>query len=163
MRKFKQAYPEPNFYGIGIVNGINKINIGTLWRSAYILGASFIFTVDKKYKFQASDVIKTPIRIPLYNYENIDDLKKHLPHSTQLIGVELIEDAQFLSKFEHPQRAAYLLGSEASGLSTEVLKKCHQLIKLPGNFSLNVAVAGSIVIHDRISKLAHKLPSEKSA
>lgn len=162
MRKFKQAFSEPNFYGIGIINGINKVNIGTLWRSAYILGASFIFTVNKKYKFQASDVMKTPTRIPLYNYDNINDLKKHLPHSTKLIGVELIENAQFLNKFEHPQRGAYLLGSEANGLLPEVLEKCHHVIKLPGNFSLNVTVAGSIVMHDRICKLTHKIPTKQN-
>jgi len=29
---------------------------------------------------------------------------------------------------------------------------CHQVVRLPGERSLNVAVAGSIVIYDRITK-----------
>lgn len=34
------------YFGIGIYNGKNTANIGTLWRSAAILGANFIFTID---------------------------------------------------------------------------------------------------------------------
>lgn len=45
-----QITQENGFFGIGILNNVDELNIGTLWRSAYILGASFIFTVDRKYK-----------------------------------------------------------------------------------------------------------------
>jgi tRNA (guanosine-2'-O-)-methyltransferase len=41
------------YYGIGIENVKTAENVGTLWRSAYILGASFIFTIGKRYKKQA--------------------------------------------------------------------------------------------------------------
>lgn len=159
MRKTHNKYPHTAFYGIGIMQVTNEHNIGTLWRSAYILGASFIFTVDEKYKCQSSDVITTPSRIPLYHYKDLADLKAHLPYGAPLVGVELTDDAVMISQFEHPQRAVYLLGSETNGLSEATLAECHQLIKLPGEFSLNVAVAGSIIMHDRISKLPHVLPS----
>ncbi len=36
------------YFGIGIIHGKNSENLGTLWRSASILGASFIFTIDHK-------------------------------------------------------------------------------------------------------------------
>ena len=39
-----------NFYGIGIVNTKTEANIGTLWRSAHAFGASFIFTVGRRYR-----------------------------------------------------------------------------------------------------------------
>lgn len=154
----KNKYPHTAFYGIGIMHGTNAINIGTLWRHAYILGASFIFTVDRKYKKQSADVVVTPSRIPLYHYRNIDDLREHLPYGAPLVGVELTDDAVFVSDFEHPRRAVYLLGSETNGLSDRVLNSCHSVVKLPGDFSMNVAVAGSIIMHDRISKISHVLP-----
>lgn len=151
-------YPHTAFYGIGIMQATQVVNIGTLWRSAYIMGASFIFTVDRKYKKQSSDVVTTPSRIPLFHYHDLDDLKAHLPNGAPLIGVELSEEATFVHHYEHPKRAVYLLGSETNGLSRKTLAECHQLIKLPGDFSLNVAVAGSIVMHDRITKIEHVLP-----
>jgi len=75
-----------------------------------------------------------------------------------LIGIEIDERAQVLSEYTHTPRAVYLLGAEDNGLPTEVLDRCHELIQLPGTNSLNVAVAGSIVMHDRISKIPTKLP-----
>ncbi|PIE39958.1 MAG: rRNA methyltransferase [Gammaproteobacteria bacterium] len=154
----KNKYPHTAFYGIGIMHGTKPVNIGTLWRSAYIFGASFIFTVDKKYKKQSADVIITPSRIPLYHYRDFADLKSHLPHGAPLVGIELTDNAVYLNEFDHPRRAVYLLGSETNGLSDKVLADCHHVVKLPGNFSLNVAVAGAILMHDRITKIPHVLP-----
>lgn len=159
MAKLKQTYVNEGFFGIGVINNVTELNIGTLWRSAYILGASFIFTVDKKYKPQCSDVTKAWTKIPLFHYNDMEELKENLPFSTQLIGVELVDDAIPLIDFEHPQRAAYLLGNEQIGLSQRVLDQCQSVIKLPGNFSLNVAVTGSIILYDRTTKISRDLPS----
>lgn len=153
MARLKQTYPDSGFFGIGIVNNVDELNIGTLWRSAYIMGASFIFTVDRKYKRQTSDVVNAWQKIPLYHYDDIDGLLANLPYDTQLIGVELDESANAVETFEHPHRCIYLLGNEQHGLPRQVLEKCHQLVQLPGNYSLNVSVAGSIVMYDRTAKL----------
>ncbi len=45
------------YAAIGVYKGKTEHNIGTLWRSAYILGAAYIFTVEKRYKKQTSDVL----------------------------------------------------------------------------------------------------------
>ena len=52
----------------------------------------------------------------------------------------------------HPERAVYLLGSETDGLSPEALEHCADVVQIPGEFSLNVSVAGSIVLYDRLLK-----------
>jgi len=161
MARLKQAYDTEGFYGVGILNIKEEFNIGTLWRSAFILGASFIFTINKRYKKQGSDVTNSWSRIPLYHYPEFESFYSNLPYATQLVGVEMTEDSVNLSEFKHPQRAVYLLGSEGGGLSDEVLSKCHSVISLPGEFSLNVAVTGSIVAHDRISKIPTTLPTRK--
>ena len=149
---------DANYFGIGIIQHKRGHNIGTLWRSAYILGASYIFTIGKSYKKQTSDVLKSWREIPLFHYDDFDDFYKHIPYNSKLVGVELDERAEMLSEYTHTPRAVYLLGAEDNGLQPEVLDRCHELIQLPGTNSLNVAVAGSIVMHDRISKLPTKLP-----
>lgn len=152
MSRVKELKNDYGFFGIGILNNSDEINIGTLWRSAYLLGASFIFTVNKKYKHQGSDITKTWTRIPLYHFKTFDELKEHLPYSTRLVAIEMTETAMPLNEFKHPDRAIYLLGNEISGLPSQILKQCQSLIKLPGEYSLNVAVAGSIVMYDRNNK-----------
>ena len=152
MARVKEIKTDYGFFGIGILNNVNELNIGTLWRSAYVLGASFIFTIDRKYKTQSSDVSAAWTKIPLYHYETFTDFKCHLPFSTKIIGVEMGEGAVAIGQFEHPDMAVYLLGNEQRGLSKKITEQCHSLIKLPGEFSMNVAVAGSIVMYDRNNK-----------
>ncbi|WP_068545648.1 RNA methyltransferase [Thalassotalea crassostreae] len=152
MARLKQTYPTDGFFGIGIYNNKEQVNIGTLWRSAYIMGASFIFTVGDRYKKQTQDVVNAWQKIPLYNYHDIDDLIAHLPYDTRLVGVELDKKSVMIGEYQHPHRCVYLLGNEQSGLPRETIDKCHNLIQLPGDYSLNVAVAGSIVLYDRLAK-----------
>lgn len=146
------------YCAIGVFRGKTEHNIGTLWRSAYILGAQYIFTVDGRYKKQSSDVLRTWARIPLFNYDDFDELLKNIPYDCRLVGVEMDDRAEFLHEFQHPKRAIYLLGAEDTGLPEFVKEKCHMIIKLPGNSSLNVGVTGSIVLHDRVSKMPTVLP-----
>ncbi|MDX8395173.1 MAG: TrmH family RNA methyltransferase [Mariprofundaceae bacterium] len=117
MARLQQQYKQEDFYGIGIVHSVKEENIGTLWHSAYILGASFIFTVGNAYKKQGSDVVNAWSKIPLYHYENFTDLKNNIPHDTRIIGVEMDDKSEILDAYKHPQRAIYLLGNEKIGLS----------------------------------------------
>lgn len=147
---------DERFFGIGVYQPKTHHNIGTLWRSAFILGASFIYIVDGKYKPQTSDTLKTWSKIPFYRYTDFDHFYTSLPYSTQLVGLELSDNSQAIRTFAHPERAAYLLGAEDNGLPEKVLKRCHHLVQLPGEQSLNVAVSGSIVLYDRIQKMTEK-------
>jgi tRNA G18 (ribose-2'-O)-methylase SpoU len=139
------------YFGIGIENTKTGMNVGTLWRSAQIMGAAFIFTIGNRYKLQSSDTLKTPRNIPLYNYKSFNEFYAATPYDCMLVGAELVESAIPISEFEHPKRCIYLLGAEDNGLTNQALNACHKIIQLPGKFSLNVAVAGSIIMYDRIS------------
>ena len=153
-----QTINKKGYCAIGVYRGKTEHNIGTLWRSAFILGAAYIFTVENKYKKQSSDVVRAWSRIPLFHHKTFDDLLNNIPHDCRLVGIEIDDRAEWLHEFEHPKRAIYLLGAEDTGLPEEVKAKCHFLIKLPGNTSLNVGVTGSIVLHDRATKVPTDLP-----
>ena len=139
------------YFAIGIQHNRTPANLGTLWRSAQMYDAAFIFTVGARYRQQASDTPRTPRHKPLFHVRDLDDLVEHLPHGCPLIGIELHERAHMLSTYTHPTRACYLLGAEDHGLTTEALERCHDLVQIEGPKpqSLNVAVAGSLVMHDR--------------
>jgi tRNA G18 (ribose-2'-O)-methylase SpoU len=140
------------FYAIGISHTKTAVNVGTLWRSASLFGAAFIFTVGRRYQKQPSDTVKAWRSIPLFNFATITDLRDHLPFDCRLVGVELDDGATPIEDYAHPNRCCYLLGAEDHGLTTEELLVCHQLVRLPGERSMNVAVAGSIVLFDRQQK-----------
>lgn len=72
-----------------------------------------------------------------------------MPKGARIVGVELTKDATDLETFHHPRRCVYLLGAEDHGLSQQAIKKSHFLVKFKSQLSLNVSVAGSIVMYDR--------------
>ncbi|KAB1066842.1 RNA methyltransferase [Tamlana haliotis] len=137
------------FFGIGIQNGKTPENLGVLWRTAQNLGASFIFTIGNRYAKQACDTHNAVKSMPYFHYENFDEFCNNLPKGARIVGVELDEIAQDLETFHHPRRCVYLLGAEDHGLSKEAIEKSHFLVKFKSELSLNVSVAGSIIMYDR--------------
>lgn len=141
-----------SYFGIGIYNAKNQLNVGSLWRTAAIFKAAFIFTVGRRIKRQASDTGNAAAGIPYYNYADFDNfLLSGLPFDCQLIGVELDKRAAPVESFKHPDRCVYLLGAEDNGLSEKARSKCRAIVELPfGNY--NVANAGAIIMYDRYIK-----------
>lgn len=140
---------ENEFFGIGIQNGKTPENLGVLWRSAQNLGASFIFTIGNRYSKQACDTHNAVKSIPYYHYDTFNDFFNNIPKGARIVGVELTDDAEPLETFHHPRRCVYLLGAEDHGLTKEAIEKSHFLVKFNSTLSLNVSVAGSIVLYDR--------------
>ena len=141
------------YYGIGVYHPKTVENIGTLWRSAHNFGADFIFTIGKRYQRQASDTTKAERHIPLYEYESFEDFKEHLPRGCQMVFVEQTEGSRNVKDIIHPETAVYILGAEDYGVPEEMMRG-YKKIHIDTPMCLNVAVAGSIILYDRKSKLS---------
>lgn len=139
------------FFGLVMYNGKNALNWGSLVRTANLMEVDFIATIGKRWKQEGSDTLKTTRHIPMFHFDTFDQLRQHMPENCSIVGIELDDRAKNLKNFVHPERAIYVLGAEDSGLPEEVINKCHHLIKLNGRGSMNVAVAGSIVLYHRTS------------
>lgn len=140
------------FYGIGIYHPKFEVNVGTLFRSAVAFGAGFLFVIGRRYEKQASDTINARNEIPLFTFDSMESAKRNLPYSCKLVGVELSEKSENLVDYIHPDNALYLLGAEDHGLPEKIKDMCHDLIQIPSGQCLNVSVAGSIVMYDRMLK-----------
>ena len=141
------------YFAVG-ADGISKpMNLGNLMRIAHAFGASFFFTVDARLKLAdtISDTSRSEGHLPLYQFASAGELR--LPVGCQMVGVEITEDAVDLPSFRHPVRAAYVFGSERLSLSPEMLARCHHVVKIPTRFSINVGMAGAIVLYDRMLTL----------
>ena len=140
------------YYGIGVCHGKTASNVGTLWRTAYQMGASFIFTAGARYGKQTSDTVKAWRHVPLFRWDGEDDFTP--PYDCVPVGVET--GGEPLADFVHPKRAIYLLGAEDHGLPGWAADRCARTVSLPSvrTASFNVAVAGALVMFDRISKEA---------
>jgi len=136
------------------VEGVSKaMNLGNLLRIAHAFEASFFFTVNAHIRLAdaQSDTSRAQGQIPYYAFPAIADFR--LPTGCELIGVEIAEDAVELPRFRHPLRAAYVFGGERTSLSSEMLARCTHVVKIPTRFSINVGMAGAIVLYDRLITL----------
>ncbi len=140
------------FFAIGIVNPKTTENVGTLWRSAAALGASFTFQIGGRLRKQASDTTKAWRKLPHFELPDVDAFRSAIPHACVPVAVELTADATPLADYTHPERAIYVLGAEDNGIPREVMNLCRDTVILPGVYCLNVAVAGSVLMYDRTAK-----------
>ncbi|MBL1405162.1 MAG: RNA methyltransferase [Hyphomicrobiales bacterium] len=141
------------YFGIGIEGVSKPMNFGNLSRSAYGFGSSFVFTVapGKRISKPASDTTSSYEHMPWYSFDDAQTMT--LPDKCRLVGVELTEDAIELPSFHHPTRAAYILGPEGGSLSPEMQEKCEFIVKIPITYCINVAMAGVVVMYDRMVSL----------
>jgi tRNA G18 (ribose-2'-O)-methylase SpoU len=139
------------YFGIGVEGLSKSANVGALLRTAHAFGAAFCFTIGAGFDARAArtaDTADTASHLPLWRFATLDQLA--LPQHCALIGVELLPDAVDLPSFRHPLNAAYILGPERSGLSPATLARCRHVVRIPTRFALNLAVAGALVLYDRL-------------
>jgi len=139
------------YFGIGVEGVSKSANTGALLRTGHAFGAAFCFTIGAGWDARAgrsADTADTPAHVPLWRFADLDALR--LPAGCVLVGVELLPDAVDLPSFRHPLNAAYVLGPERAGLSAPVLAQCRHVVRIPARFALNLAVAGAIVLYDRM-------------
>jgi tRNA G18 (ribose-2'-O)-methylase SpoU len=142
------------YFGIGIEGVSKPMNLGSLLRTAHAFNASFVFTIGalfEKREVLLADTSDAAANLPLHEYKNLDAFK--LPRGCRLVGVELLDDAAELPSFRHPSQAAYVLGAERASLSPALVARCDHLVKIPTRFCINVAMAGALVMYDRMISL----------
>ena len=147
------------YFGIG-VEGVSKaMNVGTLFRTAHAFDAAFVFTLRAQYNRREgglSDTSDTPRSVPTYHFADLESFR--LPLGCRLVGVEISEEAIELPSFRHPRQAAYILGAEREGLSADLQACCDYVVKIPTRFSVNLGVAGALIMYDRLLTLGRHAP-----
>jgi tRNA G18 (ribose-2'-O)-methylase SpoU len=141
------------YFAVG-VEGVSKpMNLGNLVRIAHAFDASFFFSIAPRLKLSdaGSDTSNAEGQLPFYSFDRVEDFR--LPLGCRLVGVEITDDAVELPRFRHPARAAYIFGAERYSLSPQMLSLCEFVVKIPTRFSINVGMAGAIVLYDRLVNL----------
>lgn len=143
--------PMRGFFGIGAEEISKPMNLGALFRTAHAFGASFVFTVNAAARIREinrADTSRTAEHVPFFAWNTVAEMD--LPVGCTLVGVEITDDAIELPRFRHPHAAAYVLGREKGSLSPAMLARCAWVVRIPTKFSLNVGLAGALVMYDRL-------------
>src|ERR1700733_10563004 len=68
------------------------------------------------------------------------------------VCVELLENSEPLTIFEHPANAVYVFGPEDGGVPQVLRRFCHRFVHIQSNHCLNLSAAVNVVLHDRKAK-----------
>jgi 23S rRNA (guanosine2251-2'-O)-methyltransferase len=139
-------------------------NLGTLLRTAEIVGMHGVIIPGRRAAEITPSVVNASsgavehlhIAVVTNLAQSIEKLQKH---GVWVVGVEDDEKAQYYDQADLNMPLAVVLGSEGSGMARLTRERCDFMVKLPmhGQIqSLNVAVAGSVVLY-------HALHARRSA
>jgi|SRR5579871_1931231 len=74
------------------------------------------------------------------------------------VCVEVMENSEPLTTFEHPLDAIYVFGPEDGGVPQTFRQHCHRFVHIPAHHCLNLAAAINVVLSHRMMQLNPTLP-----
>jgi len=131
-------------------------NVGSLVRTAHAAGAEEVILVgDREWNVEAART--SDLYTQIIHLGSADELLEHLEARRYgLVVVELAPTSVSLFDAEYPSRPCFLVGAELGGVPEELIRAAELVVEIPqwGLVpSLNLAMAGSIVIYDHLAKL----------
>ncbi len=131
-------------------------NVGSLVRTAHAAAAAEVVLVgEREWNVEAAKT--SELYTTVTQLADIEAFQKHLKSRRwDLVAVELDDRAVSVFDAEYPERPCFLLGAEVAGVPGELLDEAELVVQIPqwGLVpSLNLAIAGSIVLYNYLGKL----------
>ncbi len=138
------------FASIGLVQPKCSHNVGGVMRAAQVYDASLVvLEKDRSNVTDQMDTMKAYRSIPILR---LQDLFEGCPYDCVPVAVDLVEGAENLVDFKHPQRAFYIFGPENGTLGKKHLDKCVKRVMVPTKFCMNLAATVNVILYDRLAK-----------
>jgi tRNA G18 (ribose-2'-O)-methylase SpoU len=143
-------------FAIAAWNISKEHNVGSLVRTAHATAATEVLLVgEREWNIEAARTAE--LYTTIVQPADLDGFRSHLrERQWNLVAVELHDKAVNLFEARYPERPCFLLGAELGGVPEELIDESKLVVQIPqwGLVpSLNVAIAGSIVVFDYLSKL----------
>lgn len=141
------------YAAVGLHSPKDALNIGSALRAAGCYDAAFVAVQGARVpamRMRApTDTRKTWRHKPLLR---VSDLREALPFDCVPVAVDLLDGAQRLPDFKHPERAFYVFGPEDGTLGRSVTDWCACSVMVPTLTCMNLAAAVNVVLYDRLAK-----------
>jgi tRNA G18 (ribose-2'-O)-methylase SpoU len=131
-------------------------NVGSLVRTAHAVAAEEVVLVgEREWNVEAARTAELYTMVT--QLSDAAAFRRYREEKEwDLVAVELDPRAVNLFEAEYPSRPCFLLGAELGGIPADLLDEAELIVQIPqwGLVpSLNLAVAGSIVLYDFLAKL----------
>lgn len=127
-------------------------NVGGVMRACGCYDSQMlVVAAAKKFRYGrlTTDTTRAYRHMPLVHVADVFDA---LPHDTIPVAVDLLDGAEMLPTFKHPERAFYIFGAEDATLGSRIVDRCKFKIAVPTKHCMNLAATVNVVLYDRIAK-----------
>lgn len=133
---------------------INPENIGNLIRLADNLGTEDVFVLGHDFHLRMSSIKKTAglsfsnVRL---HFVSPEEFFTRLDPDYHVVAIETSEDSVNVFLQELPEKVAFLLGNERSGLPDDLLQRCEKKLHIPMTGrckSMNISHALAVVLFE---------------
>lgn len=156
IEEYKEVNKLPLIVVLDNVRSLN--NIGSVFRTCDAFRIEAIYLCGITATPPHADIHKTALGAEdsvdwVYFDNTMDAIDKLKKEDYKIYAIEQAEGSIMLDELnlKHQQKTALVLGNEVKGVKQEVVNKCDYCIEIPQfgtKHSLNVSVAGGIVIWD---------------
>ena len=141
----------PHVFALLVYNVSKRANVGSLVRSAVAFSCAAVVVVGARRLSLHGNQL-TARHVPFFHYPDIRSACAHLRlQGFELVGIEIGEGAQEVSRCAFGARTCLVPGNEGSGLNAAVRPLLDRLVYVRqsgvGTASLNVATATAIVMY----------------
>jgi len=143
-------------------------NVGAAVRAASCFGVRQVWFSGDRVSLDPNGKDRLPREERMRGYKDVelrqhDRIFDHFPGAVP-VAVEVKENAELLTTFEHPDDALYVFGPEDGSLDKGTLCQCHRFVIIPTKHCTNLSAAVYLVLYDRLIKriLAGKEPPQAS-
>ena len=143
----------PSFMALDGVTDVR--NFGAICRSAECFGFDGVIVPSKGMAPINEDAIKTSagalMRLPVCRVKSMKSAISLLKNNGITLFGMTEKAAEELSSYSYEQPVCLIMGSEDEGLSSEVVKNCDHLVKIPmmgKTQSLNVSVSAGVAMYE---------------
>jgi tRNA(Leu) C34 or U34 (ribose-2'-O)-methylase TrmL len=143
---------------LGLTNPKSPTNVGAVLRAAGCFQADSILYTGIRYDRAAAFCTDTQNQSKNIPITGVECLLDSAPEGAKVIVIELAENAESLTNFQHPENAFYIFGPEDGSVKQKVVNKADSVVYIPTHGCLNLAATVNIVLYDRLTK--SDLPEE---
>jgi tRNA(Leu) C34 or U34 (ribose-2'-O)-methylase TrmL len=156
-----------NMQGLGVapaiclVNPKYPVNVGNVVRVAscfnvlqvWFTGNRVSLSPQKGYRLPREERMKGYKDVTIYQNDYFFD---QFERGVTPVAIELVDGAESLPDFDHPENAIYVFGPEDGSITSVLLQHCHRFVKIPVKHCLNLANTVGMVMYDRMLKLGQR-------
>lgn len=141
---------------VALINPKYSRNVSQVVRACSCFGVQQCWFTGDRVQMELNGKSRLPREERMKGYSNVDIIQYDYVFDQfkdcTPVGIEVVEGAEMLSTFEHPDNALYVFGPEDGGLDKIARTHCHRFVFIPMRHCANLAAAAYITLYDRYMK-----------